>query len=380
VASLIYIHGRGLKPPADVERRAWLDALNRGLARLRPGGLQWPDDPSFRLAYWSDLFYPEPSAVYEPITDDERAGLNPDQAEAIKALVRTFWSWRLPQPAPRTVDEVTQAASSTMQALTRRFEDSFVRDVIKFFGLGYAERCSGPLRSALLEVEDDVMVVSHSFGTVVAFEVFVRELEAINAERVAAGRGTLRIDTWVTLGSPLRWAVDLQTLLPDWKEQLLLEADRGLQPLLSGARHYLDVIGAVAQRGLSGLLPASSAGPAAAASSAGSAAASGTVYKLSRKQFPQMCVERWFNIFDTRDPVACGGGFSTLVGGLAVGDTFLFEGHQRAFDISIRNEACPPDVIGVDIRAHSDFDGYGQSVQLAQLVADFWLRRGNPER
>jgi hypothetical protein len=369
VASLIYIHGRGLKPPADVERRAWLDALNRGLVRLTPGALQWPDDASFRLAYWSDLFYPEPSAVYEPITNDERAGLNPDQAEAIKALVASFWSWRLPQPASPSVDELSQQAPATMNELTRRFEDSFVRDVIKFFGLGFAERCSEPLRSALLETEDDVMVVSHSFGTVVAFEVFVRDLEAINAERAAAGRGALRIDTWVTLGSPLRWAVDLQTLLPDWKEQLLLDAERGLQPLLSGARHYLDVIGNVARRGLGGLLPAMSAA---------SAEASGTVYKLSTKQFPPAFVERWFNIFDTRDPVACGAGFSTLVGGLAVGDTFLFEGHQRAFDISIRNEACPPNVIGVDIRAHADFDGYGQSVQLAQLVADFWLRHPAP--
>jgi hypothetical protein len=357
---LIYVHGRGLKPPADLERKAWLDALNRGLSRLTPGALQWPDDASFRLAYWSDLFYPEPSEVYEPITSDERAGLNPEQAEAIKALVGTFWRWRLPQPAPAMGTE-----------LTRRFEDSFVRDVIKFFGLGYAETCSGPLRSALLETDDDIMVVSHSFGTVLAFEVFIRALDAINAERAAAGRDALRIDTWVTLGSPLRWAVDLQMLLPDWKEQLILEADRGLQPLLSGARHYLDVIGNMARRGLSGLLPASSAETAEAA---------GAVYKLSSKQFPPVCIERWFNIFDTRDPVACGGGFSALVGGLAVGDTFLFDGHQRAFDISIRNEACPPDVIGIDIRAHADFDGYGQSVQLAQLVADFWLRRAVTER
>jgi hypothetical protein len=87
-------------------------------------------------------------------------------------------------------------------------------------------------------------------------------------------------------------------------------------------------------------------------------------------------VDRWFNIYDPRDPVACGGGFSTLLGGLAVGGTFLYKDQQRAFDVEIRNDACPPTVAIADMRAHDDFNGYGQCGQLAQLVVDFWQRSG----
>jgi hypothetical protein len=339
VPSLVYIHGRGLKPPPEIERKAWLDALNRGLARLSPPAHQLADDDRFRLAYWSDVFYP-------PGATEEQAGLTDAQTAAIFALIGKFWQWRLPQPAAPIVDEKT-----------KQFEDNFVRDVIKFFGLGYEDKCAERLRAALLAVPtgDPVMLVSHSFGTVLAYDVLINALPTMG----------VTIDTWVTMGTPLSWVVDLQAKVPDWNEQLLTEVDQGLQPVLATARNALDSIGNVIRGRFGNLF-----------GQPGIAAAAPTVYHVPQKQFPPAGVNRWFNIYDPRDPVACAGGFSALLGGLAIGSTFLYNDQQRAFDVAIRNDACPAAVATSDMRAHEDFIGYGQCGQLAQLVVDFWQRSG----
>jgi hypothetical protein len=328
VPRIIYVHGRGLKPPAEVERTAWLAALNRGLQRLNPPVRSLADGNHFRLAYWSDLFYPHGAT-------EERVGLSEDQTTALRALASKFWQWRLPQRSSPIVDEKT-----------RRFEDNFVRDVIKFFGLGYASSCAEPLRRELAaDPRDGTMLVSHSFGTVIAYDVLLHDLPAMG----------VTVDTWVTMGTPLSWVVDLQARVPDWKEQLIAEVDQGLQPLLRGARGVLESLGRLG---------------------GGGAMIAPSLFQVAQKQYPPVGVERWFNIYDPRDPVACAGGLSTFLGGLAVGGTFLYEAQQRAFDITIRNDACPPDVVLSDMRAHEDFNGYGQCAQLAQLVLDFWNRSG----
>jgi hypothetical protein len=364
VPTIIYIHGRGLKPPKDEERRNWLAALNRGLTRLGPPAHQIVDDDNVRLAYWSDLFYPpgaDPARDSDPVgvSDPHRAGLNDDQSTAIAALVERFWSWRLGQPAVDSVDGVT-----------KQFEDNFVRDVIKFFGLGYGDTCAEPLRKELrqLPTGGPTMLISHSFGTVLAYEVLVRDIDDINATRAQAGLDPVSIDTWVTMGTPLGWALDLQAEVPGWQTQLIARIDQDLQPALAQARQCLKTIGELTQRRFDELLR--KAQPAIAAPAAIAVA----VVQLAPKQFPPRSVNRWFNIYDPRDPVACGAGIGALHGGLAVGGTFLFDGQQRAFDVAIRNDGCPPEVFGIDIRAHQDFTGYGQCAQLAQLVADFWQR------
>jgi hypothetical protein len=370
--TIIFIHGRGLKPPKDVERKNWLDALNRGLTRLTPGTRQLRDDAvHVRIAYWSDLFYPpatqsnaDQQTAPAGIVDPTSAGLDDTQATAAMALVDKFWQWRLPQPAA--------ASAAAADPKTAQFKDGFARDVVKFFGLGYADTCAGPLRDELKQVEagSGVILVSHSFGTVTAYEVLVRDLDAINQDRQQNGWGPLQIDTWVTMGSPLSWAIDLQAELPTWKERLLTEIDQGFQPALRDAGDVLQNIGTSVHDHLAALRQKAQPAPAAALA--------GTVSldHMPPKQFPSG-VNRWFNVYDLRDPVACEGGLGGLVGGaLAVGGTFLSQNQQRAFDITIRNDDCPPEVRWVDIRAHDDFNGYGQCAQLSQVVADCWERFG----
>jgi hypothetical protein len=362
MATIIYIHGRGLKPAPECERGNWLKALNRGLARLGGSAPTIPDDEHFQLAYWSDLFYPgapvpdcvDSAQAAPPIVPLSIASLTANQLRALEAFISQFWDWQLrPGDSP--------------DGSTRAFEDGFVRDVVKFFGLGYGRTCLQPLIQKLAAADEDVMLVSHSFGTVLAYEVlssYMGEVAALRGDR------PLHIDTWVTMGSPLGWAIDLQAHIPEWKEVLFAQIDQRVRADLSDVRDEIGRIGATV-RGIFGAAPA----PTVAAGADG--ALTPEAVRLPPKEFPAN-LGRWFNIYDPRDPVACAGG----VGGqasLALGETFLYNDAvqgpvQRAFDNTIRNEACPPDVKGVSLDAHNDFQGYGLCAQLAQLVADFWNR------
>lgn len=362
MATIIYIHGRGLKPSPECERGNWLKALNRGLGRLGGSAPTIPDDERFQLAYWSDLFYPgapapaclDSAQAAPPIVPLTIASLTGNQLRALEGFISQFWDWQMkPGDSP--------------DGSTRAFEDGFVRDVIKFFGLGYGRTCLQPLIQKLGDADEDVMLVSHSFGTVLAYEVLSSYMDEVAALR---GRRPLYIDTWVTMGSPLGWAIDLQARIPAWQEILFAQIDQRIRADLSDVRDDIARIGATVR----GILGAPTAATVAAATNG---ALMPEAVRLPPKEFPSH-VGRWFNIYDRRDPVACEGGLGGPAS-LAVGETFLYNDPaqgpvQRAFDNVIRNEACPPDVIGVSIDAHNDFQGYGLCAQLAQLVADFWNR------
>jgi hypothetical protein len=358
MATIIYIHGRGLKPAADCERSNWLRALNRGLGRLGSPTLQIPDDARFQLAYWSDLFYPNTTpapcvpdgAGASAITPPQDAGLQAS-IRAVQAYVDQFWNNQ------RRIPDASRDQS------TRSFEDGFVRDVIKFFGLGYGSTCVQPLVDRLVAADEQVMLVSHSFGTVLAYEVLANQLEDINTARATP----LTIDTWVTMGSPLGWAIDLQANIPQWQELLLAQIDDRVRQDLAGVQQTIVSIGDALLRKAAGAPATGVAQPLPRP----------LAVRLPPKTFPSG-VGRWFNIYDRRDPVACEGG----VGGgasLPVSQTFLYKDPtqgpvQRAFDNEIRNDACPESVHGVSMDAHDDFQGYGQCAQLAQVAADFWNR------
>src|SRR5262249_629654 len=129
----------------------------------------------------------------------------------------------------------------------------------------------------------------------------------------------VNVDTWVTTGSPLGWAVDLQAELPTWKEQLVTQVDQDVRQVIQGIADSIEQRLAFLRQKAEPLphqtLPVN-------------------VVQLPPKALPT-AVQRWFNIFDRRDPVACGGGFTELIGSLEVGETFLYQDQERAFDISI---------------------------------------------
>jgi hypothetical protein len=254
-----------------------------------------------------------------------------------------------------------RAAVASAAQDVAKYEDGFMQDVVKYFALGFAEKVSPPLVQTLSEEDfsDGLMVVAHSFGTILCYDVLVRQLAEIQDARTAAGRDPLRIDTWVTMGCPLGWALDVQQSLPSWLQAAVVQADelrdRAAQAIDS-VRQRIDDLGSW----LGG-------GRARATRGEG-------MVQFAPKQFPPRGVDRWYNIYDPLDWVSFPPVVGALgIGAITVGDTFRWNNAQRAFDISIVNDFRSPGRPLLDMEAHND-RGYGECAQLAQLVADFWTR------
>lgn len=363
--TLIYIHGRGLKHSEQDEHDKWFDALQEGLTRLPAEAIPAIARTDLQLAYWSDIFYPiQPS-------DANPQGLSGSEQRVVNEIMKGY---RLARDTGglHAMPGVAAATSSQRMfggiklphadAAAQAKSDSFVQDVIKYFGLGYAGKVRVPFVNLLtqLPLADGLMVVAHSFGTLIAYEVLIRSLDEINGTRQNSGKRPIGVDTLVTMGGPLGWARSMQAILPIFAQDAIIGAanlEDEATAVLHKIRHFFG--------GLFGTSPAPDP-PQQPISPI-------DLFELPADQFPAKGVERWFNIFDPRDPVSAEFG----IGALTVSDTFLANPpHQqeRAYDVPIKNDRAPVAIQAITIEAHND-RGYGESAQLAQAVRDFWLRQ-----
>jgi hypothetical protein len=392
--TLIYVHGRGQKHTPQEEHDKWYDSLLTGMQRLAPQMVPAIPGDRLELAYWSDLFYPPQAqgarargvAAAAVAADDENPqGLSGDDAALVDRIAQQYWASQLPlrvAPPPLRAstrdlqpsiaparglrrDAAVQGTgaipASSDEVLAAQYEDSFMRDVVKYFALGFADKVRVPLVDLLtnLPLDDGTMLVSHSFGTIICYDVLIRSLDAINKERTRNQKAPLQIDTWVTMGCPLGWALDIQSRLPLWLQQAVAQTDELKVKAEKAVERMQKWLDDMKKR----LLP-----------SGQMRAFDGRVVQLGIKQFPPQGVDRWYNIYDPRDPVAYPPVVARLGGGaVTVGDTFLSAGAQRAFDVYIVNDFRSADIQLIDPEAHSD-RGYGECAQLAQLVRDFWVR------
>lgn len=365
--TLIYIHGRGKKVSFQDEEDKWYTALQEGLQRLPPEQAPTVPRDRFHLAYWSDIFYP-----VQP-TPDNPQGLPDHEKVAVDLLAVPLLAARAtgrmgPQRDDRRVLGSVRLPVADQQA--KQAGDDFLRDLIKYFGLGYAHKVRKPFVDLLtqLPLEDGLDVVAHSFGTLIAYEVLITGLDDINAQRITQGRGPILIDTLVTMGGPLGWAFDAQRMFPIWAQQVLTEAGQieydvqqalgRVEAFIGDVIHWVRPSTAQPPQHWTPIVPPE-------------------LDELPPKQFPPKGVDRWFNIFDPRDPVSAEFG----IGALTVADTFL-DGPkdatwERAFDVTIKNELAPADSQEVTIDAHND-RGYGKCAELAQVVHDSWFRWSRP--
>jgi hypothetical protein len=258
------------------------------------------------------------------------------------------------------VPETGPPPATSDQLKSEQYEDSLVRDVVKYFALGYADEVRKPLLKLLTELPlpDGVMIVSHSFGTIISYDVLIRSLDDIAKQRASAGYPPLTIDTWVTMGCPLGWVLDVQEQLPYWAQKALVKTE--------SLKTQVDTAFKRVTRWTASMLKK--------LDPTGLVRSDDRIFQLGIKQFPPRNLNRWCNIYDPRDPVSYPPFIARAFGGsITVGDAFLCQGKQRAFDIHILNELRSEGFRLTDPEAHND-TGYGKSAQLAQLARDFWTR------
>ena len=201
---IIGIHGLNNKPPEDQLKAWWIEAISEGLRRnLNPGvgGVE------FELVYWANLMYDKPLEP-DPGTPD------PDPLKYdLAPYTEAGRDQSLPLPRHRdsflrrlknliketfggTVDKAT--ALPGVSKIADEIVEQRAADLHRYYECPDKRRDIRQRLSEALRAAHDsgrrIMLLAHSMGSVVAFDV----LSAM--EREVAG---LRVQHFLTVGSPL---------------------------------------------------------------------------------------------------------------------------------------------------------------------------------
>ncbi len=226
---VIYIHGIGVHPPKELLKREWDIALFG-----KPMGDQT------ELAYWSDILH-GPSTILEmraKLLRDratDRAGWDDldfnailkdasvpsakrkGAAERLERIVEDIATVEIPDsrsgPRRRPGAKILPFPGSWRRTITRAFLERFLKDVAAYlYQPGARKKIQDRLRAEIRSLTDPFVLVSHSLGAVIAFEVL-------------ADKRMTRPDCalLVTMGSPLG-IQEMQDVLRDLGNDITVPA------------------------------------------------------------------------------------------------------------------------------------------------------------
>ena len=220
--TLVYVHGAGKQPKAPA-MKAELDGILFGAT-----------PPATRLAYYADVRWP-PAGIgpaagggasgrvrrERAVRRAAKPDLSPEAAadEVVRATLARPRTGRIGAAAGQIAPEDRRAATELAESLFRRadrvarrsstgrrlgagpsFPDPIFRAIVGFFAsdvidylyAGCADRMRAPVRATLLESPAPRVVIAHSLGTIIAYDVL--------SEAAFRNRP---LPLLVTLGSPL---------------------------------------------------------------------------------------------------------------------------------------------------------------------------------
>jgi hypothetical protein len=215
---LLLVHGRSQGGRDPIELKAeWLGALNKGLEK---SGLKLPPDVAIDLPFYGDLLdtfvkqfalpaapgvVPKGSADFDEFAEfrkdvaDEmrmRAGISNAQVAAemreMPAAEKGIQNWEWVQAIIRLLDRHATGISQTTIEV-------FLRDVFLYVKRDVVRNAIDAIVAKAIK-PDTAVVVGHSLGTVVAYNVMVA--------------GSHHIPLYVTVGSPLGIRAIRKTLGP----------------------------------------------------------------------------------------------------------------------------------------------------------------------
>lgn len=215
---IIGIHGLGNKPPKKLLEHWWQISMMEGLKMNNFHTAL----PKFELVYWADLLYDQPLNPHEK---------NPESPYYLDEKYA-------PSPRNFTIenhDSRIKIVDYLNQQLNRIFlnddftlnysylTDAIIRKYFRELELYYAENCSleneedcktkDIIRERLLRKleqykDDDIMLISHSMGSIAAFDVLTFLAEHIP------------IHTFITIGSPLGLPIVVSKIAAEQRQKL----------------------------------------------------------------------------------------------------------------------------------------------------------------
>ena len=201
---VVYVHGNGNKVREDLLKLQWDQAL-----------FGFDVGSGTRMAYWAPLLHPQPLPDPE---FDEAEQPAPDVPGAPEAIVEAAVEAAAADAPAAGLEGYAREMAYTAEAVvegeqlaeaghgaevlllpraarTRIFEQLVkvtFRDVHAYFFRDFAERMRAVVRAAIAGIDEPFVLVSHSLGTIIAYDVLREE----------ASR-SLEIPLFVTVGSPL---------------------------------------------------------------------------------------------------------------------------------------------------------------------------------
>jgi hypothetical protein len=219
---IIGIHGLGNKPRKDLLQDWWRMAIIEGLEKI---GVAYTM-PEFELVYWADILHEKPTD--ETITNPEsQLFLDEPYVPAKKTLIKKDTSVR-----KKVLDWFDEAADKIFLNNDMTVNYSYISDAIihnyfkdleayylndKIIKNGIVSFARDQIRERLRKVlikhrGDDIFIVSHSMGSIVAYDILTFNLP------------DFEVHTFATIGSPLgipfvrsRIALEKKIILNDIK-------------------------------------------------------------------------------------------------------------------------------------------------------------------
>jgi len=208
--SLLFVHGRDFKPPADVYLDIAVGAVRAGLQRDFPDCVECFDGLEKGVAWYGDL---NAAVLYDKgKTYDEKLDIG-DRRNALQKLSeimpRKKFGIRLYDrlPGKSALPEFFMDISAPLLGAVG-FRMPVIGKIAKDFAAylddeDFAQQARRRLRQKLCERMDrgdKIMLISHGTGSVIAYDVL---WELSNDTETYPEYGQFKVDQWLTLGSPL---------------------------------------------------------------------------------------------------------------------------------------------------------------------------------
>lgn len=213
---IIGIHGLGNKPPKALLEQWWEISMIEGLRASEFN----PSLTKFEMVYWADIIYDNPLNELEE-DEDSPYFLKEKYTEAPENFVIEDRSRRL-----SIVDFLSRQLNRIFlnDDLTLNYTfitDAIVHNFFKDLEIYYAETCTMengqvlPMHDLIRErlvtklkehKDDNIMLISHSMGSIIAFDV------------LSFMAPDIRINTFITMGSPLGLPVVISKIAAEQKQ------------------------------------------------------------------------------------------------------------------------------------------------------------------
>lgn len=214
---IIGIHGMGNKPPHQLLENWWRLAMIEGLRSI----IDNPVLPKFELVYWADILYDEPLNLYErdinsPLFLNEKYIKAPEKFTHKEHTARTKIIEYLNRQLNRIFlnEDLTLNYSFVSDAIIHRYfkdlEIYYSGNITK--AKNRTVKVNELIRERLYNKlqkyrNDNIMLISHSMGSIIAFDV------------LKFPASDIRIDTFVTIGSPLGLPVVISKIAAEQKQK-----------------------------------------------------------------------------------------------------------------------------------------------------------------